>query len=132
MRANAAILWLHDLDTTPTHELSDFVSQTVPYASWTFPEADEKEVTALGKKCAAWFDVPCLPVESLLEAAEKGPSDRKGLTSAVSSLHQMIEELVASGVQNSRIVLGGTGQGGAVAMIAALQVLPKPRPLFVD
>ena len=103
------------------YEMSDVIGVNTPHVSWTIPEAEEREVAALGSaKGTAWFDMPSLRVHADEEPPAR-PEDRKGLPGAVSSVHRMVEELVASGLPSSRIVLGGFCQGGAVALVAALQ-----------
>jgi len=106
--------------------MSDVIGEKIAYSSWTLPEAGEIFVTALGEKTNAWFDIPSLPIrpENVLDTVTK-PADIKGLDRAIDSLHRTIDELVASGTDGSRILLGGFGQGGALALLAALQVPPS-------
>ena len=103
------------------YSLSDVIGAKVPHASWTIPEAEEREVATLGgARATAWFDMPTLQIGGD-EARPSRPQDRNGLPAAVSSVHRIIDELVASGLPSSRIVVGGFGQGGGVALVAGLQ-----------
>lgn len=61
----------------------------------------------------SWFDIHNLPLSL------KEPRDVIGLEASVSSVVSMVEELVGTGLDARRIVIGGFSQGGAVALEVA-------------
>eukprot|EP00656_Telonema_subtile_P009416 TRINITY_DN1441_c0_g1_i16.p1 TRINITY_DN1441_c0_g1~~TRINITY_DN1441_c0_g1_i16.p1 ORF type:complete len:350 (-),score=39.08 TRINITY_DN1441_c0_g1_i16:617-1666(-) len=89
-------------------------------------DADIMSITALqGEPRAAWFDLQHMPVSA--ESALTGDgwraaqiSDRHGLADAIQRVSERVGELRASGCR--RVVLGGFGQGAALALAAAMTI----------
>ena len=105
--ADACVVWLHGegetgaawerLEADPMFGLGT----RLPWARWAFPTAPE----------GSWFDCE-FPI---LDEKEKGIAR---LDSAVGAVHGMLEEIEASGIPSTRIVLGGFGPGAALALLA--------------
>ncbi|XP_033097962.1 acyl-protein thioesterase 2-like [Anneissia japonica] len=66
----------------------------------------------------AWFDIASLSFS--------GGEDEPGITSSSKQIQTLIEEEVKSGIDRSRIIIGGFSQGGAVALYSALT---NPQPI---
>ena len=101
----ACVVWLHGVGESGKtwHErFKQGVSKIrMPWVEFSFPDAAE-----------GWFDVALPVCEAPTDAAPR-------LDSAVAQLHAVLEELEASrGIPASRVVLGGCGPGGALALLA--------------
>ena len=103
---NACVVWLHGADESgsswahlETSAMSG-LGMRLPWAKWVFPDAPG----------GAWFDVeyPVLFVSS----------EPPRLDEALKAVHAILQELEASGIASSRIVLGGFGSGAALALLA--------------
>lgn len=80
---------------------------------WLFPDASERSVTAnAGMRMPAWFDI--------LGFAPDSPVDQQGIAQSVATVHRLMNEQVAQGVDASRMLLLGFSQGGVIALHAAL------------
>jgi predicted esterase len=74
----------------------------------------------------SWFDVAELPIPSgqeigidgELRISDSALREPAGLGSAVSMVHAMLTQAEGLGYESSRLVLGGVGQGGALALLA--------------
>ena len=104
----AAVVWLHGLgDTSPSFWPSWWRSVGLDRVSFHRPIAAVGPVAAHGgASLPRWFDLSSLPVT----AAEPEPA--LGLAEAISTIHRLLDRLVASGVPSRRILLGGFSQGG--------------------
>ena len=102
---SAAVVWLHGDGDSGKHWFARFkegVSRIkLPWINFCFPDARNQR----------WFDYE-LPIWD--GASEFGG----GLDAAVASIHTIIANMEASGIKPSRIVLGGHGPGGALALLA--------------
>lgn len=120
---SAALVWLHGLGDEPGGWRTNLYSTLFSGSSDTghirlvMPAAPVGAVTANGgAETTRWFDVVKLPV---LDSASDEPVEPLGLSSAIESVHAIIAELEAQGLEASRIVVGGFSQGGALATLAA-------------
>lgn len=118
MANSGAVIWMHGLGDRgaswsglPRELEGDFKG-----VNWQFPDAPILPVTCNGgAPCPSWFDLQAIPV------GEAEPDDEVNLNKAVATIHALVDEQVAAGVQPSRIFLGGFSQGGAISLLAGLQ-----------
>lgn len=97
---------------------------------WIWPRAEFSPCTSRGGAMTLqWFDTREFPVCSVIRGVPDRPrkeEDPKQVAEAVRVVHAAIVALEAEGVDSRRIVVGGFGQGGA---LAAHAVLRYERPL---
>ncbi len=78
--------------------------------SFFVPQAPIQPVTLNGgMKMPAWFDIMAL------EDAQP-QEDKLGLERSLKLIRQLVDELIADGVPENKIIVGGFSQGGALAM----------------
>ena len=78
--------------------------------SFFIPQAPIQPVTLNGgMKMPAWFDIIAL------EDAQP-QEDKVGLERSLKLIRQLVDELIADGVPEDKIIVGGFSQGGALAM----------------
>ena len=78
--------------------------------SFLIPQAPIQPVTLNGgMKMPAWFDIIAL------EDAQP-QEDKVGLERSLKLIRQLVDELIADGVPEDKIIVGGFSQGGALAM----------------
>ena len=78
--------------------------------SFFVPQAPIQPVTLNGgMKMPAWFDIVAL------EDAQP-QEDKVGLERSLKLIRQLVDELIADGVPENKIIIGGFSQGGALAM----------------
>ncbi len=115
--ADAAVIWLHGLGA----DGSDFVPivPELPLADgarirFVFPHAPLRPVTLNGGHVMrAWYDIYSLD--------RGGPQDLAGLAEARTQLEGLIARERRRGIAETRIVLAGFSQGGAVALHTGLR-----------
>jgi phospholipase/carboxylesterase len=112
----AAVIWLHGLGA----DGADFVS-VLPYLNlpqelkirFVFPSAPVRAVTINnGMQMRSWYDIKAMLPSRV--------TDEVQLQESVDSVSDIIKGLVEQGISESRIVLIGFSQGGAVAYDLAL------------
>lgn len=69
--------------------------------------------------------------ELALRIPKKGEEDEEGMLHSVACIDALLSEIVASGVDPSRIVLGGFSQGAAMTLLTGLTTTKKLAGLFV-
>ena len=62
-----------------------------------------------------WFDLSTLD-----KLSDSRHDDEKGLLESISAVDSLIQAEIDSGIPESRIILGGFSQGGAVAVLGGL------------
>ena len=78
--------------------------------SFCIPQAPIQPVTLNGgMKMPSWFDILAL------EDAQP-QEDKVGLERSLQLIRQLVDELIADGVPENKIIVGGFSQGGALAM----------------
>ena len=103
-KPTAAVLWLHDQHERDATALSSLVTPHAPWLSFSCPSAPTY----------SWFDCQ-LPV---LDVPSTTPRDLSEMTK---QMHERLDYLErAMQLDSSRIVIGGFGQGGALAIAAGL------------
>lgn len=112
----ASVIWLHGLGA----DGNDFVP-VVPELQlpdelgvrFVFPHAPVRPVTInAGMPTRAWYDITGL---------EDGAEDATGIRESAAAVEALIAGEKARGVPDSRIVLAGFSQGGAVALYTGLR-----------
>lgn len=113
-----SVIWLHGLGASG----DDFVPlvpeldlPATPGIRFIFPHAPVRPITINnGMSMRGWFDITSLD----FEAREQ---DLEGMAASVAILNALIEDEIDSGIAAENIVLAGFSQGGAIALMAALQ-----------
>ena len=109
--ANAAIIWLHGLgasgdDFAPMAKHLHLDSSIAMH--YVFPHAPQRNVTINGgASIPAWYDLEIHGVER--------QANLHDLAQSRNDVLEKIEELMATGIDNKRIIIAGFSQGGAVA-----------------
>ena len=114
----AAVIWLHGLGADG-HDFEPIVPELrlKQAVRFVFPHAPVQPVTInQGMRMRAWFDI---------FQFGGGREDDKGIRASQTLIEKMISEEVKKGIPESKIVLAGFSQGGAIALQTALRY-PKP------
>lgn len=125
--ASCALIWLHGLGDTErrwAQKLSDemlwLIHGECGFCKLVTPRAPVAPVTCNGgRRMTCWFDMLELP----LSAGHNPPTFGCDLSSAEASMrriHGIIDDLLEHGIPADKIAIGGFSQGGALAMLAAL------------
>lgn len=127
-RPRSALVWLHGLGDTEKRWSRLISSEVLPHLEATVgpcklvaPVAPVAPVTCnKGRRMTRWFDMAELPVG----AGNAPPRFGCSLPDAVGSaarVHGIIDGLRKQGIPADKIAVGGFSQGGALAMLSALQ-----------
>jgi predicted esterase len=106
-------------------EDTDF-GKELAHVRWFLPEADRVNVDLKmdgqeGER-RFWFNIKELPIADNQSGEGKSrDAEPKFLASSTKKIHSFIDRYVKLGIPAERIVLGGFGQGGAMAAVAALR-----------
>ena len=114
----ASIIWLHGLGASG----DDFVPVVpelglppTPAVRFIFPHAPVRPITINGgMSMRGWFDITSLD----FEAREQ---DLDGMRSSVEIVNKLIEAEIERGVAAEKIIIAGFSQGGAIALMTALE-----------
>ena len=115
----AAVIWLHGLGADG-HDFEPIVPELrlKQAVRFVFPHAPVQPATInQGMRMRAWYDI---------FQFGGGREDDKGIRASQTLIEKMISEEVKKGIPESKIVLAGFSQGGAIALQTALRY---PRPL---
>ena len=111
---SGAILWLHDHGETNPAEFASHTKHHMPWLNIHCPAAPLKQFAGLEKPTHAWFRPPTLKGGDVIESPE-------GLSDSIKYVHERLDHLrEAMRIDASRILIGGFGQGGALAVAAGL------------
>ncbi|KAJ7269727.1 Phospholipase/carboxylesterase [Mycena rebaudengoi] len=102
---------------------------SLSHVQFVLPQAPLRSITAsMGFVMPAWFDMFSfnLPTGNFVP----GEEDEEGMMQSIASLDELLNQLVASGVEPSRIVLGGFSQGAAMSLLTGLTTTRKLAGLF--
>lgn len=111
---SATMIWLHGLGDTGSQWQRLSESVAVPWVKFVCPTAPRAPSTLSGGSVMhQWYDIEGLEVKELR-------SDAEGMQKSIDYIHKLIDEEVANGTPEERIVIGGFSQGGCVALAAAL------------
>jgi predicted esterase/glutathione S-transferase len=127
---DAAVVWLHGLGETEVYwqELFDDADLThlreLGECRWIMPRAEPAPCTVRGGALTLqWFDTSeypvCLIVPGVPDRLRKDENPRE-IHAAVHRVHEAVLALEVEGTPAERIVVAGFGQGGALAVHAAL------------
>lgn len=113
-RATAAIIFLHGLGDTGHGWAAAFPLQGMDYVRTVLPTAEERPVTLNGgMRMPGWFDLTGLD--------ESAADDEPGILASMDRVNRIVDEQVASGIPEHRIVIAGFSQGGAIALTFGLR-----------
>lgn len=87
-----------------------------------------RRLSATGQETTAWFDL--YSFDLLLDTSTPGQEDEDGIRRSIASLDVLLSEVVGSGVDPSRVVLGGFSQGAAMTLLTGLTTPTKLAGLF--
>ena len=111
----AVCIFLHGLGDTG-HGWAD-VASSMPFegVKWVFPTAPTIPVTLNGgMRMTGWYDINDLSIDNIKD-------DRDQTLASTEYVQGLIKEQVDSGVDASRVVIGGFSQGGVIALQTALR-----------
>lgn len=111
------VLWLHGLGADG-HDFAPIVPELVrrdwPALRFVFPHAPQRAVTINGgMRMRAWYDIRDFDLANR--------ADETGVLESVAQVEALIARENERGVPDSRIVLAGFSQGGAIALAAGLR-----------
>lgn len=120
-KATATVIWLHGLGANG-HDFEPIVpmfpEEVKNHVRFVFPHAPQRPVSInMNMVMPAWYDIsdPNLDVKQ----------DEEGVRASEALLRQYIAHEVAQGIPESRIILAGFSQGGAIALQTGLRY-PEP------
>ncbi|HJP98405.1 MAG TPA: dienelactone hydrolase family protein, partial [Rhodanobacteraceae bacterium] len=113
----AAVIWLHGLGADG-HDFEPIVPQLLrpawPALRFVFPHAAVRPISLNGGfPMRGWYDIAGFDLSQR--------QDEVGVRAAIGEVEALIEREAARGIDESRIVLAGFSQGGAVALAAGLR-----------
>ncbi|EAU84403.1 lysophospholipase I [Coprinopsis cinerea okayama7 len=113
----ATVIFVHGLgDTGHGWEPVATMFRTDPqfaHIKWILPHSPIRPVTAnMGIEMPSWFDIYSFGFNT--------DEDEKGMLESVSDINALIAEEVNSGLDPSRIILGGFSQGGTMSLLTGL------------
>lgn len=112
-----AVIWLHGLGADG-HDFEPIVPQLVqpgwPALRFVFPHAPVRPISLNGGlPMRGWYDI------AGFDLSQK--QDEPGVRASMGEVEKLIAREVSRGVDESRIVLTGFSQGGAIALAAGLR-----------
>ncbi|KAJ6626953.1 Phospholipase/carboxylesterase [Mycena sp. CBHHK59/15] len=114
---SATFILVHGLGDSG-HGMKSVASQfhndpALSHISWILPHAPVRPITANGKhKMPAWFD--------LFSFNPPSEDDESGMLESFASLDQLIANEIKSGIDPSRIVIGGFSQGATMSLLTGM------------
>jgi len=127
---DCAIVWLHGLGETEVYWQELFEMEDILHipelgdCRWIMPRADNKPCSVRGGASTfQWFDTFEYPICLMVPGVPDGPrkeEDPAEIYQAVHRVHEAVLALEVEGVPADKIVIAGFGQGGALAVHAAL------------
>jgi len=113
----ATVIFVHGLGDTgkgwePVAQMLSKDSE-LHHVKWILPHAPSKPVTAnFGMVMPSWFDIKSFSFDS--------EEDERGMLESSRQLNELITAEIDSGLDTSRIILGGFSQGGAMSLLTGL------------
>ena len=115
-----AILWLHDHGETNPSEFATIAQSHVPYLNIHCPAAQLNQFGHATKPTYSWFAVDAKVIKHETTTRPEGLSD------SVKYVHERLDHLRSVlSIESDRIIVGGFGHGGALAIAAALAYRSK-------
>lgn len=88
------------------------------HIKFILPHAPVQPVTLnFGMRMPSWFDIRSLDEKGTLEADGE---DQEGMLASSLGVNKLIADEVDSGIESSRVVVGGFSQGGAIGLLTGL------------
>ncbi|KAJ7171873.1 Phospholipase/Carboxylesterase-domain-containing protein [Mycena crocata] len=123
---SATVILLYGLGDTPqgflrvVRKLRD--EPVLSHVQYILPAASARLLSAHSSRRAtpAWFDLSSFQLPVAIPGP--GEEDEDGILQSVASLDALLAELIATGVDPSRIVLGGFSQGAAMSLLTGLTI----------
>src|SRR5688572_17686561 len=117
-----SVLWLHGLGADG-HDFAPIVPELLrkdwPALRFVFPHAPVRAVTINnGVRMRAWYDIRDMNLANR--------ADEAGVDASVLQTEALIAREAERGIPDSRVLLAGFSQGGAIALATALR---RTRPL---
>ena len=114
LTAGGMVIWLPGAGQSGAQwtELQLTAGASLPWIKWSFP-GEASSMLQLS------------PPRRFIRVEGTGCVEPHGLASAISAVHAMLAQAEAMGISSDRIVIGGFGQGGALAL-AAGRAYKKP------
>jgi len=108
----AAVVWLHGLGDSG-HGFAPIVPELRLPADagirFLFPHAPERPVTVNGgMRMRAWYDIKTMDLSNR--------ADEAGVRGSAAAVQQLLDKLIADGLNSEQIVLAGFSQGGVIAL----------------
>jgi phospholipase/carboxylesterase len=108
----AAVVWLHGLGDSG-HGFAPIVPELRLPADagirFLFPHAPERPVTVNGgMRMRAWYDIKTMDLSHR--------ADEAGVRESAAAVQQLLDKLIADGLNSEQIVLAGFSQGGVIAL----------------
>lgn len=108
----------YDIEGLEVKVCNPLTSHPIPTAVLPCKQAPSRSRGSSGRWWAPW---QCGGVAALTTVAmQELRSDAEGMQKSIDYIHKLIDEEVANGTPEERIVIGGFSQGGCVALAAAL------------
>ncbi|KAG5350807.1 Acyl-protein thioesterase 1 [Termitomyces sp. T112] len=116
-RHTATVIFVHGLGDTGVgwKPVADRfkIDPKLLHVKWVLPHSPIRKVTAnMGIEMPSWFDIYSFGFNT--------DEDEKGMLESARSINQLIANEIASGIEASRIVLGGFSQGGTMSLLTGL------------
>ncbi|EQC27511.1 hypothetical protein SDRG_14712 [Saprolegnia diclina VS20] len=114
---SASLVFMHGLGDTAYGwaDTIQFMSASLPHVKCILPTAPTQPVTLNhGMACPSWYDIQSL-------TNRKG-DPCTGIEASRDRILGLIENEIASGIDASRIVIGGFSQGGAMSLFTGYQM----------
>ncbi|KAK7012705.1 delta-sterol C-methyltransferase [Favolaschia claudopus] len=131
------VIFLHGLGGSPeniamnaVHPLRQNPAIGPGQVKWILPVAPTITVTGnMGRRMPAWFNIHIFDFP--LTIPSPGEEDEATILPSIASIEALLTNIVDSGVDPSRIVLGGFSQGAAMTLLTGLTTSHKLAGLFV-
>ncbi|WP_263262634.1 alpha/beta fold hydrolase [Pseudomonas sp. RIT-PI-S] len=119
--ADACVIWLHGLgaDRFDFQPVAQLLQRQLPTTRFVLPQAPTRAVTINGGyQMPSWYDIMAMsPARAI---------DRGQLDDSAALVLKLVGEQNDKGIPDSRIVLAGFSQGGAVVLHAAFVEASRP------
>ncbi|KAJ7108647.1 lysophospholipase I [Mycena epipterygia] len=131
---SAVVVFLHGLGDTPQGitPIANAIRSDpgLSQVKWMLPQAPLLAVTGnMNRVMPSWFDIYSFELSTRIPVP--GEEDEAGMLRSIASIDALLTEIVASGIDPSRIVLGGFSQGAAMTLLTGLTTTKKLAGLFV-
>ncbi|KAJ7634666.1 lysophospholipase I [Roridomyces roridus] len=133
--ATSVVIILHGLGDTsqgiPLEIANDLRKDpALSHVKWILPQAPSRVIKGLMNQTKpAWYDMFNFAMP--LRLPKDGEEDAQGMLHTAACVDALLSELIDSGIDPSRIALGGFSQGAAMTLLTGLTTTKKLGGLFV-